>query len=341
MNKYTIGCLFSLMLIFFGSCSTDVDMYADYKDITIVYGIADIADDTTWIKITKAFAGPGNAILIATNPDSSNYPYKLSVQLIGTKAGSDELPPVVLDTMTIHNKQTTEYIVDDAGDTVVLHPFYGPNQLMYYTAEKLLADYTYRLTIDNKGKLIQGETPLIPNFSVSYPVNRISFPTNPALADPEVKWKSIKNGKRYEVAFTFNYKELLPGTSDTLLKTVDWFLGTRVSNTVAGNEDMSISYSGLNFFNMLKDTIKSIPNVQRWAGLVDIHIAAGSQVLQTFLDINGTSGSLLEEVPLYTNMDGAIGIFASRHNSIKSIRLAVLTESDLVNKYDLGFKLPQ
>ena len=108
-----------------------------------------------------------------------------------------------------------------------------------------------------------------------------------------------------------------------------------------GNEDMVISDSGLNFFTMLENQLESIPNVQRWAGLVDIHVAAGSQVLQTFLDINGSSGSLLEEVPLYTNMDGAIGIFASRHNSIKSIRLAVLTESDLVNKYDLGFKLPQ
>ena len=341
MNKFSFSLFVLIVIGFFSSCSTEVDMYADYKDITIVYGIADIADDTTWIKITKAFAGPGNALIIAANPDSSNYPYKLSVQLIGKKAGSDELPPVVLDTMTIHNKQTTEYLVDDAGDTVVLHPFYGPNQLMYYTAEKLLADYTYRLKIDNKGKLIQGETPLINNFTVSYPVNRISFPTNPALADPEIKWKSVINGKRYEVALTFHYKELLPGTTDTLLKTVDWFLGTRASNTLAGNEDMSISYSGLNFFTMLENQLESIPNVQRWAGLVDIHVAAGSQVLQTFLDINGSSGSLLEEVPLYTNMDGAIGIFASRHNSIKSIRLAVLTESDLVNKYDLGFKLPQ
>ncbi|MDP2723001.1 MAG: hypothetical protein Q8O72_09605 [Bacteroidales bacterium] len=340
MNKYTLGSIVFLMLIFFGGCSTDVDMYDDYKDITVVYGIVDVDSDTTWIKITKAFSGPGNALVIAANPDSSNYPFKLDVQLIGKKLGSDELPPIVLDTITIHNKQIAEYIVNNDGDTVVLHPFYGPNQLMYYTTEPLRNDYTYQLQIDNKGKIIKGETSMISNFGVTGPVNRISFSLTPPPTDPTIEWKSVKNGKRYEVSLTFNYKELVPGSLDTTNKSVSWFLGVRKSNTVEGGEDMSITYNGSNFFTLLENELPDIPNVQRWAGLVDIHIAAGSQVLQTFLDINGASGSLLEEVPLYTNLDGGIGIFASRHNTVRSLKLTSLTEADLI-KQDLGFKPPQ
>jgi hypothetical protein len=342
MNKYTLGSIVFLMLIFFGGCSTDVDMYDDYKDITVVYGIVDVDSDTTWIKITKAFSGPGNALVIAANPDSSNYPFKLDVQLIGKKLGSDALPPIVLDTITIHNKKITEYIIDDTGDTVVSHPFYGPDQLMYYTTQPLLNDYTYKLQIDNKGKVIQAETSMISNFSITGPVNRISFSLTPPPTDPTIEWRSVQNGKRYEISLTFNYKELLPGSSDTTNKSVSWPVGVRKSKTVDGGEEMVISYNGSTFFALLNDpaNLPVIPNVQRWAGLVDIHIAAGSQVLQTFLDINGASGSLLEEVPLYTNLDGGIGIFASRHNTVRSLKLTSLTEADLI-KQDLGFKPPQ
>ncbi|MFA5418692.1 MAG: hypothetical protein WC341_09555 [Bacteroidales bacterium] len=336
MNKYILGSIVLFTLIVFGGCSTDVDMYDDYKDITIVYGIADIESDTTWIKITKAFSGPGNALVIAGNPDSSNYPYKLDVQLTGKKLGSDELPPIVLDTITIHNKQTSDFIVNDAGETVDLNPFYGPDQLMYYTTEPLLSDYTYKLQIDNKGKLIKGETPMISNFSVSSPPNTITFAPS---TNSSIEWRSVKNGKRYEVSLTFHYKELLPGASDTTNKSVSWSIGVSKSNSLEGGEEMGITYDGGTFFALLNDpaNLPVIPNVQRWAGVVDIHIAAGSQVLHTFLDINGASGSLLEEVPLYTNLDGGIGIFASRHNTMRSVRLSTSTEEDLIEQ-DLGFK---
>lgn len=340
MKTFTIATLLLAGLLFVGGCSTEVDMYADYKDITIVYGVADYSDDTTWIKVTKAFSGPGNALLIAQNADSSNYPYKLDVQLTG-KSGGDVLPPIVLDTITIHNKELTEYIIGDGGDTVVVNPFYSPNQLMYYTTEPLLSDYTYKLTIDNKGTIIEGETPMIAHFTVSRPSNRISFPTNPGITDPKIEWDSEKNAKRYEVSLTFNYKELAPGAQDTSYKTIDWFLGTRKSKTLLGGEDMEISFSGSNFFTLLENQLEPIPNVKRWAGLVDVHIAAGSQVLETFLEINGASGSLLEEVPAYSNLDGAIGIFASRHNALKSLQLSTATETELVTQYDFGFQLPQ
>jgi len=341
MRTFTITALMFALLYLAGGCSTEVDMYADYKDITVVYGVADYTDDTTWIKITKAFSGPGNALTIAQNPDSSNYPYKLNVQLIGSKSGSPDLDPIVLDTLTIHNKDLAQFIIDDDGDTVVVNPFYAPNQLMYYTTESLLSDYTYQLIVNKNDSIIKGETPLIGAFSVSKPSRTISFPTNPALSDPLVEWSSVKNGKRYEVSLTFNYKELAPGSQDTAYKTIDWFLGVAKSKTLNGGESLDIAYSGSSFYALLADNLEPIPNVKRWAGMVDIHIAAGSQVLENFLQINGSSGSLLEEVPTYSNMEGAIGIFASRHNAHRSVPLSSLTEEELVTEHDYGFILPE
>jgi len=340
MRTFTITALMLSLLYLLGGCSTKVDMYADYKDVTVVYGIADYADDTTWIKITKAFTGPGNALVIAQNPDSSNYPYKLNVQLIGSKTGGSVLDPIVLDTITIHNKQLAQYVLSADGDTLQVNPFYAPNQLMYYTTEPLFSDYTYKLTINKNDSIIQGETPMIGPFSVSKPSRYIAFLTNPAVTEQKVEWTSVKNARRYEVMLTFNYKEVMQGSQDTAYKSIDWFLGTTKSNTVAGGEGLEKSFSGISFFSLLDDNIEKIPNIKRWAGKVDVHIAAGSQVLDTFLEINGASGSLLEEVPIYSNMDGAIGIFASRHNAQRSVELSALTIEELVSR-DFGFLPPQ
>ncbi len=326
-----------VFFVFFSSCSTDVDIYADYQDITVVYGVADVASDTTWVKITKAFVGPGNALIIAQNPDSSNYPYKLNAQLIGYKSSSDDLPPLVFDTMTIHNKQEAYYVVGDNGDTI-FHPFYGPNQLMYYAVGELKSDYTYRLQVDNDGAMISGESPLIANFSITSPANRVSFPTNPLLPNPSVGWLSAKNAKRYEVTMTFHYKQLLAGSIDTTFHSISWYVGSRVSDGLDGGEDLEITYAGSNFFTLLENQLEPIPFVQRWAGLVDVKIAAGSQVLETYININNSSSSLLEEVPSYSNLEGAIGIFAARHNTQKTLKLSTSTETELVSNYDLGFK---
>ena len=66
--KRIILSLFSFfaLLFMFNACNTDVDLYSDYKDITVVYGLLDPGKDTNYVKINKAFLGPGNAFDIAS-----------------------------------------------------------------------------------------------------------------------------------------------------------------------------------------------------------------------------------------------------------------------------------
>ncbi len=324
-------------LLFTAGCSNDFDMYADYKDITIVYGIVDVSNDTTWIKITKAFTGPGNALLFAQNPDSSNYPYKLDVSLVGKKNGNS-LVPLVLDTITINNKAVTDTIINDNGDTTIINPFYAPNQLVYYAVGSLDKDAEYTLNIDKKGEVLTASTYMVNTFDVSRPVNRIAFSDSPNSVDGKIEWYSTKKGKRYEVSLRFNYLEHLPGTTDTLLKSFDWFLGVVNSKTDEGGESLLETYYGPTFYNLLESEVEPIPNIERWVEDVDINIACGSQVLDTYIDINAGNGSILDEVPSYSNIEGGFGLFASRYNAKKSILVSFVTERTIVLDYDLGFK---
>lgn len=326
LKKIFFSLTFLSAIFLLNRCSTDVDLYADYKDITIVYGILDYSDDTSWIKVTRAFSGPGNALEISKNPDSSNYPYKLDLKITGRKQGED-LTPVQFDTITINNKK--------AGDSI----FYYPNQLMYYAQTNLDVDADYTLSITNVENQIVSETPLINDFTISTPRNRINFDTD----NVKFGWTSPGNAKRFEVYYVFNYQELLSGTIDTLNKTSTWVVGSETSEGTDGSEQLELTgYNGDRFYNQLENDLpdeNDIPGIKRWAGKVDVYIAAGSQELHNYISINSSEGSLLEEVPTYSNIENGIGIFASRHTSIKSVDLTTGSLERLVSM-DLGFLLP-
>jgi len=323
MKIYKVLLFSAITLFTFSRCSTDVDIYSDYKDITIVYGLVDRADDTIWLKVTKAFLGEGNALHFAQNPDSSNYPYKLDISLTGIKNGS-EIQKLSFDTMTIQNKQ--------AGDSI----FYYPNQLMYYAVPsgKLNPSAVYHLSIKKNDGELTATTPVIPDFPITYPISRINF-----NLDKEIEWKSAVNGKRYEVGFTFHYKEHIEGTADTLNKTISWALGVKKSVETNGNEIMSIPYTGDQFFSLLDNNLEKESDITRWAGNVDVVIACGSQDFDTYYEVNNASGGMLQEVPNFSNIKGenSLGLLAARHNVSKAMVLSVVSELKLVKEYDLGF----
>lgn len=309
------------------SCSTDVDLYADYKEITVVYGILDIDDDTSWLKITRAFSGPGNALVLAQNPDSNNFPYKLDVTITGEKQG-ETLPAIAFDTITIKDKK--------AGDSI----FYYPDQLVYFTTGSFDKDASYSLLIKTNENEITSQTELIGDFNITSPRNRINFDTD----NVKFEWNTPKNGKRYELSYVFHYQELQPGNPDTLTKSMYWEVGDEVSESTDGAEQIEVTgYDGNRFFDKLENNLpdeNDIPGIKRWAGNVDVIVASGTQELQNYLAINSVEGSLLEEVPVYTNIANGTGLFAARHTAVKSVQTSTITLNRLVDM-DLGFQLPQ
>lgn len=327
LKKITFVFLVISGIFWFNRCSNEVDLYAEYKEITVVYGLLDISDDTSWIKITRAFSGPGNALLIAKNPDSSNFPYKLDVTITGRKNGANQTP-IQFDTITIHNKKP--------GDSI----FYYPDQLVYYTIANMDVEASYTLSVKTNENEYSAQTPLIDDFTITTPRNRISFYDNENV---KFEWKTPVNGKRYEVSYVFNYKELMPGRTDTLNKTELYLVNDATSEGVDGTETIELTgYDGNKFYSQLESNlpdVNEIPGIKRWAGPVVVYVAAGSQELHNYLAINSSEGSLLEEVPIYSNIDNGTGIFAARHTSKKSVELSNLSLSELV-EMNLGFVLP-
>ncbi len=320
MNYTLRSLLFAAILVWLASCSTDVDIYDDYKDTTIVYGILDPAADTNWIKITKAFLGPGNAMTFAQNADSNNYNHKLDARLIASKPNSENIIP--LDTITILDKSP--------GD------FYAPDQLMYYTTASIDRNATYTLEIARGNEVVRAETKIVKNFYIAQPTNRINFHLS---AGGTIRWVSAENGKRYQVRLVFHYRELRPGNTDTLDYTLVWPLGVQLSTGLNGGETLEASFLGEDFYTRLINQLDDVLNVQRWAGPVDVVINTAAADLNTYIEVNEPSNSIIQEVPDFTNVENGVGVFSSRYVNTKRLLLSVGSELKLVEEYDLGFRL--
>ena len=101
-------------LVGFNACSTDVDLYANYKDIPVIYGLLNTSEDTNYVRINRAFSGSNeshiNALNVALIADSCNYPGKLNAYIVEYKQGYGNTyhptgDTLKLDTITIRNKQ--------------------------------------------------------------------------------------------------------------------------------------------------------------------------------------------------------------------------------------------
>ena len=115
MKKLFLSLSLLACMAMFNACSTDVELYADYKDIPVVYGLIDATQDTNFVRINRAFSSsndnPIDATEVALIADSCNYPGKLDARIVEYKQGygnyySPTGREFVLDTLTIHDKDT-------------------------------------------------------------------------------------------------------------------------------------------------------------------------------------------------------------------------------------------
>lgn len=340
--------VFSLFIGVFYSCSTDVDLYADYKDVAIIYAMLNPRADTNYVKITRAFCGTNdnfiNAEEVALIYDSSNYSEKLDVRLVELKStyGGSFVPTdrvLILDTMTIHNKEEGV--------------FYSPDQLVYFTEEHLNVGtsgdkYAYRLVaVKPDGDTVTARSTMVGNEEFCIETNGMSFQLIPTEADGKLYFRADGAASLYDIKIEFNYREQKLG-QEMKRKRVSRSFGTRTLSeytNLIGNS-YYVEYSPNWLFNTLKgaiggDTVVDAnhPNVVRYIDDFIIYISAGGDELNYYYLANQAQlNSPISLVTTYTNIEGGYGLFSSRTTIEKVVRLSSRCKSDLFSVSAWGFK---
>jgi len=308
------------------SCSTDFDLTADWKEITIVYGLLNVRDSVQYIKINKAFLDENtNALVIAQRRDSLYHKGDLTVKLEEWDDNN------LLNTYSLIKVDANSEIGQK--DTGIFAN--SPNYL-YKLSNPINKDYAYKLVIQtNSGKTIAAQTSVVDTIKVTRPRQTILY--NPLAISPagrRVEWKTAKNAIIYELTIRFHYKEISLITLDTVAKFVDWkVFGNFKSDDANLSEEFELPEGG--FLNFVCGQIGgSKSNVVRKVGNLDFIFYAGGETLSMYIDvIDAQSGLTSGQIhPEFTNVEGGIGIFSSRSFTIvKNIGLAAQAIDSLVN----------
>ncbi|HRG58354.1 MAG TPA: hypothetical protein PK323_05305 [Bacteroidia bacterium] len=320
----------------FTSCSTDVNVIADYKEIAVVYGLLDVSQPIQYVKINKAFLGKGDAFAMAQEPDSTNFnPADMSV-ILEKYNGSNLVSSTLLY------------------DTIIQAPeggnFSKKNNIIYATRELLDAEFIYKLKIENKktGYKAAASTNLIK--AILFPQGGTTFPLvgtdNKYSAKYNFEWTSQKNGKIYEATFRFHYKEFKLG-NDTAYKYVDWVLNPIYTPTTDGGIIVKKSIAGEDFFAFLssiKSTNFSDNTVKRIPYRGQLLVTAAGEDFQIYKDLNAPYSSNFQEKPVYSNVQHGLGLFNTRITSYGNPRPfnSQTLDEFVKGKYtdDMGFIKP-
>lgn len=323
---------FSIIVILF-SCNEQIELSGDFKETAIVYGLLDHSDSMHYVKITRAFIGPGNAVDIAQIEDSSyfNSVYATIEELEG---GTVTRTWVLSDTI-IENKDTNGV-------------FFAPTQKVYYfktlpttistsgafgtvqtspdpQLSSLNPNAQYRLNADiNDGLFrVSATTDLVNGLTTNATSQNFTFKfaSNPG----EYKAQSVTisntgNAHVVNAKIGINIAEYIG--EDPVSQTIDWTIG---ENDVMPNSSITFSAQGETFYNRVIDNVTNDPLIDQRNFLgFEVVMTGGSEDLYNYITVNQPSSSLAQTKPTYTNLEvtndyRVIGIFSSIQ-TIKTFR---------------------
>ncbi|MBR4136529.1 MAG: hypothetical protein IKU03_09025 [Bacteroidales bacterium] len=317
---WSLVVLFSLWLG--TSCQREIDLTADYKDISFSYAILDCQDSLHYFKIYKGYLTNENAFVQATDWNNIYYPVdSVEVRLEEYNAAHTLLRSQVLDTTTAIPKE----------DGI----FASPKQLLYYSDWTLNKDYTYRLVIHHKntGEEVYAETPIVHPFSVRRPTTT----WNMNLMQPySIQFYQSDNAAAYDILFTFAYIEVNNTTGAIEHKSFTRRLNSDLIRTPSAAGLVSYSsFTPHDFYLYLAQYIPENPNVTRYIDAIDgqpyrcirLSVWAASQEYLYYQQVSTPSSSIVDNRLEYTNFvstdNDAYGLLASRTSTHVDLMLDI------------------
>lgn len=306
--------ILALALVGFAACDNDFKVGADYKEVSIIYGLLDQGDASQdhYIKILKGFFSESeDNLVMATNKDSiyfADLDVKVEELLNGNVTNSFPCSRVDLYSLPTPIKKQDGVFLD------------SPNYAYTFNAS-LNPDRQYRLTVKNNisGKIITGSTNVIATDAINFEIfrpftafDRIDFAD--ANSSYSFIWKAPDDAELFDVMMRFHYdeKDLINNTTEK--KSVDLALGSFIPRT---SNTMTYTMENSTFYSLLTANLGAADlNTTRLVDTAELFFIAGDSTIRQYVDVNSAQGGLTNDQirPIYTNLvgDDVLGIFGSR-----------------------------
>src|SRR5690554_1888255 len=295
-------CLSFVLVSFLIGCNTKFSVNGEYVEQPVVHFLLDQGQEFHFLKLNKTFLREGNAYEFAKNPDLSYFDDVVAT--VQEVKNGNIIRTWTLQDTTIQNKKEGV--------------FYSPAQKLYFfKANDLDEEAIYRLeiNIDNGNHIVKGQTELVKEVKIVSPQQNVSlkFASSNVLANGYVNTPinfSTGNGAVFKAQVRFTYKEHKPSGSED--KSILWTIGEKKAADIIGSSS-SVFINGEAFYELVRNKIAPNEDVtKRTIESFELLLTAGSSDLQTYILTNEPTSSLAQNKPVYSNVEGALGIFSSR-----------------------------
>jgi hypothetical protein len=299
-----------LALLLLSGCSTDFDVIAPYKEVIVVDGLLNKADTVQYIKVSKAFLGEGNALVMAQQKDSFNYADVLTVKL--TEVGSANV------------YYFTRIESNDKDSGTFAYPF----NVLYRGIVPINQDKQYKLEVTNTSTNVTAtSTTKIVGEIVFSPAIPVTVDLSLSTVQPTffITYFIGNNSKVHEARLRFHYRDIDPSGNSTD-QMIDWNLGG--PSSLIGTTAKYV-FTKADFFSMLGRSIPDKPGYTRRIDSLNVPnpvefvFVEGSEDLQTYIELNKPTTGIVQDRPIFTTVENGIGLFTSRliHSEFRTISL--------------------
>jgi len=312
------GWMLPLFCGFFG-CTTDFPTITPYKETMVIYGLLNPNDPVQYIRVSKAFLGEGNALVMSRQPDSIYYGDILDVKL-------ERFIGVNLANTYIYSRIPMDSVPKDAG------AFVAPYQAVY-AGQMDRADTTnsgttsYKLTVKNRqsGVTATASTIIIDNFWIpSFHIGTQDFTAPP----PKPSYSVIPTvlAKNYNITMQLSYTD----TSHVSHFLFDWNLGDQ-TNVEGNTSELPFSFAKSYLFTLDSIAAQGLPRDPTGAYIFTLNliVTAGTNDLYTYMQATQPANSLVQDRPLYTNVQNGVGLFTCRNMRTHRLNISPGTNTKL------------
>lgn len=331
--KIIISVLISTIIV---SCSTELEINADWEDIPVVFCVLDPSQEFQYVTVNKTFLGNVPASQMAQESDSLFYD-NVKVFLY-EYAGNNLFQP-------INTIEFTEVDTINKEDGY----FASDKNIVYITDYQLNNNNHYELEviIDDGRRIVKSDViGLISNTTIQFPSIHLPF-INLANYGATTKYAFLPgiNAKVAQMTIHFNYLDVNTITKDTVFHTIEWRQPAFVSSDVTTNILVDRNIEIRSFYNLLVQRIPPLPeNTIRYVKMpnsLEYRVASANQDYRTYMEITAPSHGIVQEKPSFSNLENAIGLFAARYNTSLNKRLGAVTLDSLyrgIYTNHLGFQ---
>ena len=303
MKKILVFCVLAGILALTNSCSNEVDLTTDWKDIHIVYGLLNRQDTAHYIRIQKAYLDPkANALDIAQNPDSLYYD-ELTVQV--ERLSNNDIIDLERVDGNLEGFVREEGVFSDE-----------PNYLYKFKLggnEKLAEGETYRLKINRGDDLpeVTADATIVSDLRWTGPFE--VGPLKIEYKDFPVSWRSESDASFFDLKMLIHYKDDSEQQGVFTDKTLEWV----IDKNIPKGESVQSKYDipGEEFYIFIGSELEEDPNVTRFFTALDFVIIAGGEEIFEYINIGSANTGITSSqvIPTYTNLSEGLGVFSSRN----------------------------